>query len=140
MDKIKNLFNIIKEEYGMFVEWLSDFFTPEEYESSFGYSDRFPSAMSIAFRFALKYAFIIVPVILLAMIVLTIVEGLPFLAVFIVPLIATALVLVAIVLAFVLLMLIESFCKIIASLILYGELPEGAENPPDAIMMYIVKR
>jgi len=38
------------------------------------------------------------------------------------------------------LMFIESFAKIITSLILFNEMPQGAQNPADALLMAIVTR
>ena len=125
----------------IYLEWIedvSDYFTADAYTYAFGESDRFPSLMSKIVRFLLRYLYVVVAVAWVALIVLTALEGLPFLAIILVPPIAAALVLLLVAVLFAALMLIESFCKIIASMILYDELPSGAENPPDALLMFLL--
>jgi hypothetical protein len=65
-------------------------------------------------------------------------EDIEFFKALIVSPIAAALYCVVLLFIFFMLMLIESFSKILTSLIVYNELPKGAENPADAILMFLV--
>lgn len=121
------------------VEDLSYNFTPECYEDFHGYSKRFPSVFSFAFRFLIKYAYLAVPVLWIAALVIGIVEKAPFYQTLLLSPIVTVLEALAIVLIFAVLMLVESFCKLLAGLILEGEVPDGAENPIDAFLMFIFR-
>lgn len=115
-----------------------DAFTAEHYEAEFGTEHRFPSFVSAAFRFVLRYVLYAVPVIWVGMVILCLVRQLPFLGALAAGLAFTALILVGIFLLFLLAMAMESFARIFTCLILYGELPKGAENPVDALITYAV--
>ena len=121
------------------IDYLTYLFEAECYESFYGKSERFPSLFSLVVRFLIRYLYVLVPVICVGMIILGFVEAMAVYQILIVAPIATVLVLLAICIAFAVLMLIESFCTIIASLILYEELPTGAENPPDALLMHLIQ-
>ena len=126
--------------YRDLIEDTSLLFTAETYKHNFGEADRFPSLLSAVFRFVLKYLYIVVPVVWILAIVVGFGEAIPFIGVLIVSPIAAVLYCAGILIAFLVLMLLESFSKILASLILFGELPQGAENPPDAFLLSLVTR
>jgi energy-coupling factor transporter transmembrane protein EcfT len=129
----------LREWYEETVDFLADYFRAESYRYEFGYSERFPSLMSLVFRFVLRYSCFFIPGLWVLSLITGIIEKFPFGKLLIVSPFATVWYAFLLVLAFAVLMLIESFCKIITSLILYGEPPKGAENPPDALIMYFVK-
>ena len=126
--------NLISDKLQAF----SDAFTAAYYEAEFGTDRRFPSAVSAAFRFILRYVFYAFPVIWVGMLVLCLVRQLPILGALAASLIFAVLVLAGVFLAFLLAMGMESFARIFTCLILYGELPKGAENPVDALITYAV--
>lgn len=111
-------------------------FTPEYYEAEFGTERRFPSFVTAAFRFVLRYVLYAVPVIWIGMVILCLVRQLPFLGALAAGLAFTALILLGVFLVFLLAMAMESYARIFTCLILYGELPKGAENPVDALITY----
>ena len=130
-------FTKIIEIYKTHIEYASDLFTPEEYEYDYGKSDRYPSLMSVVARFLLKYLHFMI----LAIWVLTVIVGsfteLGFVKTLIVSPLATVIFLVLVALALLILMGMESFAKIISSLIQYGKMPKGAENPVDNWIMFL---
>ena len=113
-----------------------DAFTAEYYEAEYGTEHRFPSFVTAAFRFVLRYVLYAVPVIWIGMVILCLVRQLPFLGALAAGLAFTALILAGIFLVFLLAMAMESCARIFSCLILYGELPKGAENPVDALIIY----
>ena len=115
---------------------FSDAFTAEYYEAEYGTEHRFPSLVTAAFRFVLRYVLYAAPVIWVGMVVLCLVRQLPFLGALAAGLAFTALILAGIFLVFLLAMAMESYARIFSCLILYGELPKGAENPVDALITY----
>lgn len=118
---------------------FSELFTAEEYAVELGEEHRFPSLVSTAFRFVLKYILFAVPVIYIGMLVVCLAQELPLLGALAASLVFTALIFAGIGLVFLLAMAVESFAKVFSSLILYGHLPKGAENPVDALITYVVK-
>lgn len=130
----------IRMLYRDFIETISEFFTPDDYTFSFGKSDRFPSVMSVAFRFFLKYLHIVFPVLYVLVMVINYETGDSILGLLFSGLIVAVFYCILLVIAFMALMLIESFAKILTSLIMFNEMPGGAENPPDALLMAIVTR
>lgn len=126
--------------YRGFIEDAQALFTAESYRQKYGISDRFPSLLSIIFRFLLKHLYIVFPVVWVLTLVIGAGEDIPFVGKLIVSPIAAILYCVMIFVVFLILMLAESFSKIMASLILFNELPQGAENPADALLMSLVTR
>lgn len=124
--------------YGDFIEEVQQWFTAEAYQRKYGISDRFPSLFSVAFRFALKYLYIVVPAVWVLALVMGFGEDIPVIGAIIVSPIAAVIYCVLILIGFLVLMLLEACCKILASLILFNELPKGAENPADALLMSLV--
>lgn len=120
------------------VETLSSYFTAEHYADDYGYSDRFPSFFSLITRFLIKYMYLLFPVLCIGGIILGIVEAAPFYQIILLmPIVAVVeAIVIAALLAF--FMLIESFCKLLTGLILHGNVPAGAENPIDALLMFII--
>jgi len=130
----------IRMLYLDFIQAISDSFTADDYDYSFGKSDRFTSVLSVAFRFLLKYLYIVFPVLYVLVMVFNYETGDSILKLLVAGLIATVLLCILIAIAFLVLMFIESFAKIITSLILFNEMPQGAQNPADALLMAIVTR
>jgi len=130
----------IRMLYLDFIQAISDSFTADDYDYSFGKSDRFTSVLSVAFRFLLKYLYIVFPVLYVLIMVFNYETGDSILKLLVAGLIATVLLCILIAIAFLVLMFIESFAKIITSLILFNEMPQGAQNPADALLMAIVTR
>lgn len=126
--------------YRDFIEEAQRLFSSELYQRDYGISDRFPSVLSAVMRFLLKYLHIVVVAVWVMAIVIGAGEDIPFFGKVLVSPIAAALYCAMILFAFFVLMLLESCCKILVSLILFDELPNGAENPPDAILMSIVSK
>lgn len=124
--------------YRDFIEEVLQWFTAEAYQRKHGISEHFPSLLSTAFRFMLKYLHIVVPVVWVFALVMGFGEDIPFIGALIVSPIAAVLYCVLILIVFLVLMLLESCCKILASLILFNELPQGAENPADALLISLV--
>ena len=129
---------MIIDWYTDLVEDLCERFTPEYYEADFGYSERFPSVVSLAFRYVIKYAYITLAVLWLSSFVLGAIEGTPFFQILLLSPLVAVLGAAGLVILFALLMLVESFCKILTGLILEGNVPEGAENPIDALLKFII--
>jgi len=130
----------IRMLYLDFIQAISDSFTADDYDYSFGKSNRFTSVLSVAFRFLLKYLYIVFPVLYVLIMVFNYETGDSILKLLVAGLIATVLLCILIAIAFLVLMFIESFAKIITSLILFNEMPQGAQNPADALLMAIVTR
>lgn len=130
----------IRMLYLDFIEAISDSFTADDYDYAYGKSDRFTSVLSVAFRFLLKYLHIVFPVLYVLIMVFNYETGDSVLELLVAGLIATVLLCIAIAIAFLVLMFIESFAKIMTSLILFNKMPQGAENPADALLMAIVTR
>lgn len=130
----------IRMLYRDFIEAVSEFFTSDDYTFSYGTSDRFPSVLNVAFRFFLKYLHIVFPVGYLLVVILNYEAGDSILGLLFSGLIVAVFYCILLVIAFMALMLIESFAKILTSLIMFNEMPQGAENPPDALLMAIVTR
>lgn len=130
-------FSEIVKIYQTHLEHARDCFTPEEYEYMYGRSDRFPSLMSIVARFLLKYLHFV----LLAIWVVTVITGacteLGLWKTLIASPLATVVFFLILAFFMAVLMAMESFAKIIASLIQYGEMPKGAENPVDDWVMFL---
>ena len=118
---------------------FSQLFTAEEYAAELGEEHRFPSLVSAAFRFVLKYILYAVPVIYIGMLVVCLVQELALLGALAAALVFTALILAGIGLIFLLAMAVESFAKLFSCLILYDQLPNGAENPVDALISSVVR-
>lgn len=118
------------------IQSFSSAFTADYYEAEFGTERRFPSFVTAAFRFVLRYVLYVVPVIWIGMVILCLVRQLPFMGALAAGLAFTALILAGIFLVFLLAMAMESYARIFTCLILYGELPKGAENPVDALITY----
>ena len=127
-----SVISLISEKFQSF----SDAFTAENYEAEYGTEHRFPSFVTAAFRFILRYVLYAVPVIWVGMVILCLVRHLPFLGALVAGLAFAALILAGIFLVFLLAMTMESYARIFSCLILYGELPRGAENPVDALITY----
>lgn len=118
---------------------FSELFSAEEYAAELGEEHRFPSLISAVFRFVLKYILFAVPVIYVGMLVVCLVQEMSLLGALVASLVFTALILAGIGLVFLLAMAVESFAKQFICLILYGQLPNGAENPVDALITYVVR-
>lgn len=118
---------------------FSQMFSAEAYAAELGEEHRFPSLVSAAFRFVLKYILFAVPVIYIGMLVACLVKELPLLGALAAGLVFTALILAGVFLIFLLAMAVESFAKVFSCLILYGQLPKGAENPVDALITHVVR-
>ena len=119
-------------------DWKNDFkskFAP-------GMDDRFPSLVTAVFRFLLRYLLILAAVIYIGMVIAAVATGqLTIGPALITGILATALTLAALFVVFIVLMGLESFAKIIACLIQYGELPSryDDENIADEYVLdYIV--
>lgn len=121
-------------------EFLSDYFTAEEWEERYGRDDRFPSVVSVAVRFLCRNLHFALPLLYVVVVVCGIVEGSPAFAILFGGIFKTIWYAFLIAFCMFALLLMESFAKIVSCLILYGELPGGAENPADALMMYLAKR
>ena len=130
----------IRMLYRDFIEAVSEFFTSDDYTFSYGTSDRFPSVLNVVFRLLLKYLHIVFPVGYLLVVILNYETGDSILGLLFSGLIVAVFYCILLVIAFMALMLIESFAKILTSLIMFNEMPQGAENPPDALLMAIVTR
>lgn len=118
--------------FSVFSEMVGDFFTPEFYEPDFGIDRRFPSPVSAIFRFFLRFVFLLIPLAWVGFVAALLVQGNDFLSCLLMGLLSTGVSLLLVVGAFLLVMAVESFARIFACLILYRELPRGAENPVDA--------
>lgn len=137
LDFIQKIVNWYRE----FIEDATYTFTAEAYELSHGKSDRFPSLVSAVLRFILKYLYIVVGVIwIISLVMCLFTEEIPTIGAFIVSPLATVLLCLAALIVFFVLMMLESFSKILASLVLYNELPEGAENPVDSMLLLVINR
>ena len=121
-------------------ELFSDYFTADEWEKRFGRDDRFPSAVSVAVRFLCRNLHFVVPVLYVVVLIASVVNGATVVAALLGGAFKTIWYSLLIALGFFALMLMESFAKIISCLILYDELPGGAENPADALLMYLTKK
>ncbi len=136
-----NIIQKIVNWYRDFIEDATYTFSPEAYEYLHGKSDRFPSLVSAVLRFLLKYLYILVAVIwVIAMIMCFFTEEIPIFGAFLVSPLATVLLCLVALIVFFVLMMLESFSKILASLVLYNELPKGAENPVDSMLLSVINR
>ena len=126
-----SIFNSIRD-------WKDDF--KSKFEP--GMDDRFPSLVTAVFRFLLRFLPILAIVIYIGIVIVAVAtEQLTIGPALITGILATALVLAALFVVFIVLMGVESFAKIIACLIQYGELPSqyDDENIADEyILDYIV--
>lgn len=134
------MINKIRMIYREVIEIISEFFTAGEKASVFGESNRFPSLLNVAFCFFLKYLHIVFPVLYVLVVVLNYESGDSILGLLFGGLIVAVFYFILLVILFMILMLMESFAKILTSLVMFGELPQGAQNPPDALLMAIVTR
>lgn len=118
---------------------FSEYFTSAYYRKDLGEDPRFSSLVTAAFRKLLRWPLYLMAGIWFCAMIYGITQQTSFWALLPVSLLHTALILVAGIALFLALMLIESVAKILASLILYGRLPEGAENPIDGLIAYLVQ-
>ncbi len=100
---------------------------------------RFPSFVSAGFRYVLRKWFIALPLIWVVMLILCIAEGLPFVGVIVASILGAVLCAVLLIALFMFVMALESIAKHITSLILHGALADGAENPIDAFVSFILR-
>ena len=121
-------------------EFLADYFKAEEWEKTHGRDDRFPSVVSAVARFLCRHLHFVVPLLYAVVMICSVVEGASVVVVLLGSVFKTIWYSFLIAIGFFALMLMESFAKITACLILYGELPSGAENPADALMIFLAKR
>lgn len=127
------IFTWLKEQKDLLLEW----FSPETYENQT--QRKYPSYITALFRLFVNYMHFVLPVIWVITVILCIAQKLPFLGVILVGILGAVLITLGLAFAFLLLMALESFSKILASLILSGELPEGAENPVDDLITRIFR-
>jgi len=120
-------------------EEMSDLFAPEYYESLHGSDDRFPSLLSPVARFVFRNFYLVIPVTAVAMIVVQIILGNSWSEVVVYTLLLVPLILLGIVMLLLSLTAMEAFAKLCACLILYGELPSGAENFIDAFILGLAR-
>lgn len=130
----------IRMLYSEVIETISEFFTSDDYTFSYGKSDRFPSVLNVVFQRLLKYLHIVFPVGYILVVILNYETGDSILGLLFGGLVVAVFYCILLVVALLALMFIESFAKILASLIMFNEMPQGAENPPDALLMAIVTR
>lgn len=127
--------------------WLSDKldpllypFTPACYDKLTEMADRrFPSPVTALFRLFVLYIWLFIPLCWAGLCIGCFDPALHFAANLISGLVAAVLVTAGVLLVFLLLMALESFAKLFSSLILYGEVPAGAENPIDALLTRIFR-
>lgn len=127
------------------VEWLKEkkedlflYFSPDCADGS--EDGVYPSYVTALFRLLVNYVHFVYPVLWVVMLVGCILEKLPFIGVIITSLIAAVLALAAIVLVLFLLMALESFAKLFASLLLTGKLPpDENQNPIDDFLMMLFR-
>ena len=130
----------IKHAISEAVEGICTLFSPERYPRNRKQCERkFPSLISLVFRFVIRHWYIFLPLLWLGVLIACIVEALPILGIIIVSIIATVLLAALSALVFMALMGIESIAKHIASLILYDQLDDLPENPVDSLVSYILK-
>ena len=130
----------IRMLYRDVIEIISEFFTSDDYTFSYGKSNRFPSVLNVIFQLFLKYLHIVFPVGYILVVILNYETGDSILGLLFGGLVVAVFYCILLVVALLTLMFIESFAKILASLIMFNEMPQGAENPPDALLMAIVTR
>ena len=135
-----NMIKKIRMLYRDVIEIISEFFTSDDYTFSYGKSDRFPSVLNVVFQRLLKYLHIVFPVGYILVVILNYETGDSILGLLFGGLVVAVFYCILLVVVLLALMFIESFAKILASLIMFNEMPQGAENPPDALLMAIVTR
>lgn len=118
---------------------LSAMFCPKSYEDSFGRDDRFPSVISPVARFVCRNFYLIVPIVAIIVIVVQIIMGISLGEVIVYTILLVPLLLLGIVILMLSLTAMEAFAKLCACLILYEELPSGAENFIDAFILSLAR-
>lgn len=118
---------------------LSTLFCPETYEDSHGKDDRFPSVVSPVARFLCRYFYLIIPITVIAVIVVQVILGISLGEVIVYTILLVPLLLLGIVILMLSLTAMEAFAKLCACLILYEELPSGAENFIDAFILSLAR-
>lgn len=123
------------------IEFILLYFSPSFYEPSLGRSAHpFRSLITALFRLYLRLPYIFLPLFYVIWAVSGFIEGeLGVVPVLLTSLLAAVLTFLGVLLLFFLLMFVEAVAKVISSLVLYGELPRGAENPPDALVARLVR-
>lgn len=120
-------------------EAIALLFSPVFWEDRFGRDDRFPSVVSAVFRFLCRNLHFVAPLLLAGMVVFGIIGGASIVGVLLGSILLTVWYFLLGVIGLLTLMTMEAFAKLCACLILYGELPGGAENPMDALVCFLVK-
>lgn len=118
---------------------FSEYFTPAYYRKDLGEDPRFSSLVTAVFRKLLHWPLYVMAGTWFCAMIYGITQQTSFWALLPVSLLHTAVILAAGIALFFALMLIESVAKILASLILYGRLSEGAENPIDGLLAYLTQ-
>ncbi len=121
------------------LQTFSEYFTSAYYREDLGEDPRFSSLTTAVFRKLLHWPLYLITGIWLCAIIYGITQQTSFWALLPVSLFHTAWILLAGFVLFLILMLIEAVAKILTSLILYGQLPEGAENPVDGLLAYLTQ-
>lgn len=118
---------------------MAELFCPESYEDSHGRDDRFPSVVSPVARFLCRNFYLAVPVCVIVVAVAQIILGIPLGGIIVYTILLVPLLLLGIVILMLSLTAMEAFAKLCTCLILYGELPVGAENFIDAFLLSLAR-
>lgn len=118
---------------------MSALFSRECYEDSHGKDDRFPSVVSPVARFLCRNFYLVIPVTVIAVIVIQVILGTPLGESIVYTIILAPLCLLGLVIAVLSLTAMEAFAKLCACLILYEDLPTGAENFIDAFILSLAR-
>lgn len=118
---------------------MSELFCPESYEDSHGRDDRFPSVVSPAARFLCRNFYLAIPIIAIVVIVVQIILRIPLGGIIVYTILLVPVSVLGLVILVLALTAMEAFAKLCACLILYGELPRGAENFIDAFILGLAR-
>ena len=116
-----------------------EYFSADYYRQDLGEEPLFASVITAGFRILLNWPLFLIAGAWICAVIYGIAKQMSLLALLPVSLLLAVLLLAAVFVAFLLLMLLEAVAKIPASLILYGRLPKGAENPVDGLVACLVQ-
>ena len=133
------LFETIVDWYTDLQEEIIDAFSPGGWQGNIEDERKFPSLVSALFRLAVKYFHFVLLALWVIVLIGCIVEKLSVVAVIITSIVGTVLAAAGLALVLFLLMVLESFAKILAGLILDGDVPGGDENPIDCFITQVFR-
>ena len=133
------LFETIVVWYTDLQEEIIDDFSPGGWQENVERERPFPSVVSALFRLAVKYFHFVLLFLWVVVLIGCIVEKLSVVAVIITSIVGTVLAAAGITLVLFIMMVLESFAKIFAGLILNGDVPGGDENPIDCFITQVFR-